>query len=111
MCSGLSFSLRAETDGLGRSAKPITCSCCSLLWTFRSDLNKWFHLYLVEIKCDADQQYELDRNHIDILGTCSYSYGEKCKYRCHTGYFSSRSLERMCTYTGDMDQTLPECQG
>lgn len=53
----------------------------------------------------------LDRNNIDVVGLCSYSYGQKCRYACRSGHFFGGKLERTCTDTGRMDQTLPKCSG
>ena len=63
------------------------------------------------MKCQADPASELDRNNIDMNGTCTYTYGEECSYVCRRGYFSGKSMRRGCSARGLMVPNIPKCEG
>ena len=72
---------------------------------------KYFLKYLSAITCRRDTAMELDRRNIDVVGVCTYTYGQKCRYACRSGHFFGGDLVRTCMDNGKMDQALPTCSG
>lgn len=69
------------------------------------------HPMLTAITCRRDLDLELNANSVDVVGVCSYRYGESCHYSCRRGHFYGGRMERICTETGSMDKALPLCSG